>query len=301
MIEFLQSLRSDLLSRRLLPFVALTLVALIAAVAYAVGGGSGSSAPAPVASLPSISVTGSAPALPVTVAPTNPNEAVSETPGGVRFQNHGPTRPTRDPFVPLPSPPAVKVAGPSSSSSASSSSSSTGSSSGGSSSGSGGSSSKGSGGGKEAPAPAPAPKKTSKPKFPYTVSILLGPASGIPDQPATLVPYESIAPGQPLPSKQEERISFERVTNNGAGAVFTLVSPPILRGTGICLPSTSECQTIDLEPGHSEELEYIQADGKSIVYELKVVSITKGNGASAARVKHRDAGAARVRRRAHSK
>ena len=80
MIEFLQSLRADLSSRRLLPFVALAAVALIAAVAYAVTGFSGSSAPAAVASLPSISVTGSAPALPVTVAPTNPNEAVSETP-----------------------------------------------------------------------------------------------------------------------------------------------------------------------------------------------------------------------------
>jgi hypothetical protein len=298
MIEFLQSLRSDLFSRRLLPFVALAAVALIAAVAYAVTGGSGSSAPAPVASLPSISVTGSAPALPVTVAPTNPNEAVSETPSGMRFQSQGPTR---DPFIPLPAPPVTKAATSSSSpSSSSSSSSSTGSGSGGSSSsGSGGSTSKGSGGGQEAPAPAP--KKTSKPKFPYVVSVLFGPASTTPGQPATLAPYEDIKPGDLFPSNQNPRISFERVTNNGAGAVFKLVSPPILHGTGICLPSTSECQTIDLEPGHSEELEYIEANGQIVVYELKVVSIVKGNGASAASLKHKDAGAARVRRKAHSK
>jgi hypothetical protein len=102
MIEFLQSLRSDLFSRRLLPFVALAAVALISAVGYAVSAGSSSTPPAPVASLPSIPVTGSAPALPVTVAPANPNEAVSETPGGVRYQSEGPTR---DPFIPLPSPP----------------------------------------------------------------------------------------------------------------------------------------------------------------------------------------------------
>jgi hypothetical protein len=295
MIEFLQSLRSDLSSRRLLPFVALAAVALVAAVAYAVTGGSGGSTPAPVASLPSISVTGSAPALPVTVAPTNPNEAVSETPSGVRFQSQGATR---DPFIPLPSPPATNTATPSSSPS-SSSSTSTGSSSGGSSSGSGGSTSKGSGGGKEAPAPAP--KKTSKPKFPYVVSVLFGAASSTPGQPATLAPYEDIKPGEPFPSKQNLRISFERVTNNGAGAVFKLVSPPILHGTGICLPSTSECQTIDLEPGHSEELEYIEADGQIVVYELKVVSIVKGSGASAASLKHKDASAARARRKAHSK
>jgi hypothetical protein len=291
MIEFLQSLRSDLASRRLLPFVALAVVALVAAVAYAVTGSSGSSAPAPVASLPSISVTGSAPALPVTVAPANPNEAVSETPGGVRYQSEGSTR---DPFIPLPSPPATKTA-----TSSSSSSSSSGSSSGGSSSGSGGSTSKGSGGGQEAPAPAP--KKTSKPKFSYVVSVLFGPASTTPGQPATLAPYEDIKPGAQFPSKQNPRISFERVTNNGAGAVFMLISPPILHGTGICLPSTSECQTIDLEPGHSEELEYIEANGQAVVYELKVVSIVKGSGASAASVKHKDAGTARVGRKVHSK
>ncbi len=297
MIEFLQSLRSDLTSRRLLPFVALAAVALIAAVAYAVTGSSGGSRPAPVASLPSISVTGSAPALPVTVAPANPNEAVSETPGGARFQSEGSTR---DPFIPLPLPPATKTSATSSGSSGSSSpSGSSGSSSGGSSSGSGGSTSKGSGGGQEAPAPAP--KKTSKPKSAYVVSVLFGSASTTPGQPATLAPYEDIKPGAPFPSKQNPRISFERVTNNGAGAVFKLVSPPILHGTGICLPSTSECQTIDLEPGHSEELEYIEANGQVVVYELKVVSIVKGSGASAASLKHKDAGAARVRRKAHSK
>ena len=297
MIEFLQSLRSDLLSRRLLPFVALAAVALIAAVAYAVTGSSGGSAPAPVASLPSISVTGSASALPVTVAPTNPNEAVSETPSGVRYQSGGATR---DPFIPLPSPPATKTATFPSSSSTSSSSGSTGSSSGGSSSsGSGGSTSKGSGGGQEAPTPAP--KKTTKPKFPYVVSVLFGPASTTPGQPATLAPYEDIKPGDPLPSAQNPRISFERVTNNGAGAVFKLVSPPILHGTGICLPSTSECQSIDLEPGHSEELEYIEANGLLVVYELKVVSVVKGSGASAASLKRKDASVARVGHKAHSK
>jgi hypothetical protein len=91
--------------------------------------------------------------------------------------------------------------------------------------------------------------------------------------------------GQPFPSKQDARISFERVTASGTGAVFKLIVPPILHGSGICLPSNSECQTIDLEAGHSEELEYVEANGQIAVYELKVVSIAK-KGASAARVKH---------------
>jgi hypothetical protein len=301
MREFLQSIKADLISRRMFPLVALLCVAFVGAVIYAVGGGSGSSTPAPIANLPHAPVTGGIAPLPVAVAPANPNEAVSETPAGARFQSQGPTR---DPFVPLPSPPVAKTATTTGSGSSSSSNTSAGTGPESSSSGAGGSSSGGSSsGGKEAPAPtpAPAPKKPTKPKFPYIVSVLFGAASTTPGQPATLTPYESLKPQQPLPSKQDLRISFERVTSNGSGAVFKLVNPPILHGSGICLPSTSECQAIDLEAGHSEELEYIEANGQSVVYELKVVSVTKTDGASASRVKHTGASASRVRRKARSK
>jgi hypothetical protein len=169
---------------------------------------------------------------------------------------------------------------PSSSSASSGGSSSGGSSSGGSSPGTGGS-----GGAQKAPGPAP--KKPTKPSFPYFVSVLFGRGSTIPGQPATLAPYENIKPSRPLPSKQDALVSFARVTVSGDGAVFTLVVPPILRGSGICLPSTSECQSIDLRVGQLEELEYIEADGQAVVYELKVVSIIKKSaGANAARVRH---------------
>ncbi|HWX87679.1 MAG TPA: hypothetical protein VNX67_05860 [Solirubrobacteraceae bacterium] len=283
MTELLQSIKSDLLSRRLLPFVALLTVALGAAIGYALLGGSSGSGSAPVASAPS-TPSGGVTALPVSVAPANPNEAVSETPGGVRYQSQGPTR---DPFTPLPSPPAAKSASTSSSSaksSAGSSGKSSGSSSGGSSPGGSGPSSGGRGA-SEPKAPAPAPKKPAKPQLAYDVSVLFGAASPTPGQPATLTPYESLKLGQPFPSKQDVRISFERVTANGSGAVFKLVVPPILHGSGSCLPSNSECQTIDLQAGQSEELQYVEADGQVAVYELKVVSIAK-RGASAARVKH---------------
>jgi hypothetical protein len=276
MIELLQSLKSDLLSRRLLPLLALLGVALVAAVAYAVGGAGGGS-PAPVAK--SAPNGGRALTLPVTAAPVNPHLAVSETPSGSRYQSQGPTR---DPFVPLPSPPAAKSA--SAGRSSSSSSKSKGSSSTGSSKGKTGSTG-GSGSGGEK-APAPAPKKPAKPQFPYIVSVLFGRASTTAGQPATLTPYQSLKLLQPLPSKQDTRVSFERVTANGKGAVFKLVVAPILHGTGVCLPSTSECETIDVEAGHAEELEYIEASGQAVVYELEVVSIIKKSGiASAARVK----------------
>jgi hypothetical protein len=283
MTEFLQSIKSDLFSRRLLPFAALLGIALIAAGGYAATGGSNGSTSTPAASAPAAPATSGAAVLPVTVAPANPNEAVAETPSGVHFQSKGPTR---DPFVPLPSPPSANSASGSGSASSTSSksaaSSSQGSPSGGSGSSSGGSSS----GGQKAPAAAP--KKPTKPTFPYIVSVLFGRASTTPGQPVTLIPYESLKPRQPLPSKQDVRLSFERVTSKGNGAVFKLVVPPILTGSGICLPSTSECQTIDLEVGHTEQLEYTEADGQVAVYELKVVSITKKSaGANAARVGHK--------------
>ena len=133
------------------------------------------------------------------------------------------------------------------------------------------------------PAPAPAPKKPTKPQLAYDVSVLFGPAASTPGQPATLAPYQSLKLGQPFPSKQDVRFTFERVTENGSGAVFKLIVPPILHGTGACLPSNSECQAIDLEAGHAEELEYVEADGQIVVYELKVVSIAKKSSAGAAR------------------
>jgi hypothetical protein len=287
MNEFLQSIKSDLLSRRLLPFVALVGVALIAAVAYAVTGGSGSTAPASVASTPNTPAVSGVSVLPVAVAPTNPNQAVSETPSGGRFQSHSPTR---DPFIPLPSPAAASNAASAGAGSGSSTGSSTGKSTGSGSAGSssgGSGSSKGGAGTEGQKTPAPVPKKPTKPSFPYDVSALFGLASTTPGQPTTLAPYENLKLDQPLPSKQDLRISFERVTTDGKGAVFKLVVPPILHGSGVCLPSTSECQTIDLETGHSEELEYVEADGQVVLYELKIVSIVKkGSGASAARARH---------------
>jgi hypothetical protein len=283
MTEFLRSVKSDLLSRRMLPFLIVVGVALIAAVGYALTGGSAGSTPTVSASVPSASAngaTGAAGSPSVSVAPTNPEQAVSETPGGVRYQSQGPTR---DPFTPLPEPKVTT-----STSSGKSSSSTSTSSSGGSSSGSGGSSSTGKGsGGNNAPAPVPAkPSKPAKPQNPYTVAVLFGVPSNTPGQTTTLVPYPSLNVGQPLPSKQNARVVFERVTSDGKGAVFKLVVPPILHGTGICLPSTSECQTIDLEADRYEVLEYVEANGQNVTYELGVVSIAKNSGtASAAQVK----------------
>lgn len=278
MTEFLRSIKSDLLSRRLLPVLTLLSVALVAAVGYALSDGSSNSAPALSASLPAANTSGStgvSDSTRVSVAPANPEQAVSETPGGVRYQSKGPTR---DPFLPLPSPKATASVSASAPSSSSGGSPSEGSSSGGN--GSSNAGNKGSSGGSGGGASTSTPVKPSKPQSPYTVAVLFGLASSTPGQPATLTPYANLKPRQPLPSKHDVRISFERVTTTGKGAVFKLVVPPILHGSGICLPSTSECQTIDLEAGQSEELEYVEANGQNAIYELKVVGIVKNGGAA---------------------
>ena len=282
MTELLQSIRADLFSRRLLPFLGLLTVALVAAIVYAFTGGSSGSATRSPVPPPSAPHAGGPSTLAVVVAPANPNQAVSETPGGSRYQSQGPTR---DPFLPLPSP-AIKSIG--SGGSSSSSASSSGSSSKGSSSSGGGSPPSGGSGAGGQKAPAPSPKKPAKPQFPYIVSVLFGPASTTPGQVATLAPYENLKLLQPLPSKEDARISFERVTADGKGAVFKLVLPPILHGSGICLPSNSECQMIALQVGQAEELEYIEATGQPAIYELKIVSVVKksGNASAARRMKH---------------
>src|SRR5204863_378218 len=85
MTEFLNSLKADLLDRRLLPLLALVGALLVAAVAYAVlAGGSSSSrptGPAPKSAVPA--------GISVTESNANPAESVAETTSGASVQRHG--------------------------------------------------------------------------------------------------------------------------------------------------------------------------------------------------------------------
>jgi hypothetical protein len=282
MSELLQSLRSDLLSRRLLPFVALALLVLVVALVYALGGaGSG---PAPRASAP-VTAPAQQSALAVAAAPPNPNAAESETPGGLRYQAGGPTR---NPFTPLPEPAAA--AARTAASASSSKSSAAGGSPGGTpaaptapgGSGSGGTGAGKSGGGGEPPTPPkPSKPRAQKPSFPYDVSILFGRLPATAGQAVTLPPYQGLQPQRPLPSAGDARIALERVGGNAKSAVFALLQPAIPRGQGVCLPSPSECQQLALEAGRAEELEYIEESGQVVVYELKTVSIVRKSSQAA--------------------
>jgi hypothetical protein len=286
MNEILQSLKSDLLDRRLLPILLALGLLLAGAVAYVVLAGGGSSeagTPSAAAGAPNPAPVAAAPSLAVTQAPENPHAAVAETTDGARYR-HKPG--TRDPFTPLVSPKAKSETGStgktSSVSSPSSSSTST-------SVEKSSPSSTGTGGSETTPSTPvkPAPKK--KPKTVYLVTVQFGLLPATSTELSQLTPYADLKRLQPLPSKDDQRLIFAGARGNGKGAVFELSREAILKGQATCIPSASQCEAIDLEVGQSEELTYLEPDSQSVPYELKLISITKESpSAHAARVhRHR--------------
>jgi hypothetical protein len=274
MNEILQSLKSDLLDRRMLPILLALGVALAGAVAYVAlaGGGSAPSAVAVSAPIPAPSIS-KGPALAVTQAPANPNAAVAETTDGARYQ-HKPG--ARNPFAPLASPTAksasTSAASTPSVSSPSPSSTSTSA---------GGTSGASTGTGATTPSTPVAPKPKPKPKIVYLVTVQFGLVPSTSGELSQLTPYSDLKRLQPLPSADDPRIVFAGARGNGKGAVFELGREAILKGQAICVPSASQCEAIDLAVGQSEELAYLEPDGQSVPYELKVVSITKQEPAAA--------------------
>jgi hypothetical protein len=295
MNELLTSLKADLLDRRLLPVLVLLGAVLAAAIAYAVLGGGSSSPATPVARVAPINPTSTGPSLSVSQATANKNAAVAETTEGSRYQHHSGAH---NPFVPIPSPKAKSASSGNSAGSTSSSSSSASSPSS-SSSGTGAT-----GGGTTPTTPAtPAeptpPAKQQKPKTVYVVDILYGPSPTTPGQLSQLTPYAGLKRLEPLPSASEPKIVFSGVSDTGKGAIFTLVGEAILKGEGGCMPSDTQCEAVVLAAGKTEEFDYVEANGQSAAYELKVVSIAKrqASAATAARLNRRNhAGAALVRR-----
>jgi hypothetical protein len=263
MSDFLNSVKADLLDKRLLPIVALVVLALVGAIAYAVlGGGSSTSTPTAAVQAPAATAAGLA------VSQTTPETAVAETTGGSSQQRKGYSH---NPFTPLPEVKAKITTTKTASTTTGGSSSSSGSS---------GSSPTSSGG--SSPTTPSQPSTPAKPKTVYHVAVLFGvlPAGTTP-QTATLTPYESLKLLTPLPSAQQPLIDFRGVTAGGKSATFTLVGEAILRGQAACLPSDSQCEAIDLRTGESEQLEYVSATGQPVLYELRVVSIESSKGSAA--------------------
>lgn len=276
--DFFSSLKEDLFGKRLLPFLIVLGVVLVAAVAYAVLGGGSSSSPTPVtASVPS-GASASVGAVAVTQAPANPNQPVSETTEGTSKQHHGVAH---DPFTPLPEP--KKASTTSTTSGSSTASSSTGS----------GTSPSSPGG--TAPT---TPKETTpaKPKvyvhFHVTVQFGVVPASaeGAPPQPAQLKTHNDIALDEPFPSKANPQLVYLGVVlKTGKEAAFAFTGAAILHGSATCKPSPTQCEAIEMQIGQAETLEVVEANGSSVTYELKLLSITKSVSSSASTARVHDA------------
>jgi hypothetical protein len=266
MSDFFDSLKSDLLDRRLIPVLGLLAVVLIAAIAYAVLGGSSAAAPN-VASAP-VTAVAKVPGIAVSEVKTADVTASAETTSGSPKQTGGASR---NPFAPMPGVKQAQAAS-AAATSGSSSSAATGS----------GTPAASSPTTSTVPTPAPAeePKKPSTPTKPknkqavFHVNVLFGTAAAAtPPQNAALTPFNELTLQQPLPSGSQPLVVFRGVLAGGKSATFTLVGEAILRGPAKCLPSASQCQAIDLKAGQTEELEYLPPGADAVIYELNVVSI----------------------------
>jgi hypothetical protein len=265
MNDFLKSLKSDLLDRRLIPVLGLLAVVLVAAIAYAALGG-GSIEPT-TSTAPTATPVAKAPGIAVSQVKTADVSSSAETTSGSSQQTGGASR---NPFAPLPGAEKAQVA---------EAASTTAPSSGGASSTTTESSSSSSGEGTSSQPEET--KKASKPAKPkatqtvYHVAVLFGTAApGSTTGSTPLTPFENLKRQQPLPSDTQALVDFGGVVAGGKSATFTLVGEAILRGDGKCLPNATQCQAIALRPGQTEELEYSPPGGVTINYQLQVVSIT---------------------------
>ncbi len=276
MNELLASIRADLTDRRLLPVVGLVVVCLVAAIAYAVlGGGSSSSTPGESsAPIPSVATTSG-----IAVTGMTPDHAVAETTDGYKEQKSGQAR---NPFTPLVGAATTATGAAATGAGSSKSSSPTSGTSGGS-----GSPTQTSHSKEEKTSGGSEPKpKSSKPTTAYDVTIDFGTLPpGVTPETAQLTQFPKLKLQTPLPSATLPILVFRGVTAKGASATFTVVGEALLSGTGSCLPSPTQCEAVDLKPGETEQLDYVNGDGSTTVYELRVLSIkaesSKAKGAKA--------------------
>jgi hypothetical protein len=278
MNDFLNTVKADLLDRRMLPFLVALAAAFVGAIAYAVLGGGSTATTPPVSSAPA-HVAG----ILVSPAPKNANQPVAETTNGVALQRAGHAN---NPFRLLPGAAAAAAKASKTSPSSATTKASTKSEAVKS------TPSTGSATPTAPSAPAPAPK----PHTVYNVAVLFGvvPAGTAPGT-AQLTPYSNLKLFSAFPSAKQALIVYRGVTSGGKDAVFTLVGEAIIHGNATCMPSTFQCQAIKLQPKQVEQLEYLAPSGEVVTYELRIASIAaaKASTASVTKAWASDAKAAR--------
>ena len=63
------------------------------------------------------------------------------------------------------------------------------------------------------------------------------------------------------------------VAADGTSLQFGVQQALFISGSGTCVPSPSNCQTIDMQPGQVETLQYDSPTDGLVQYELAVVSV----------------------------
>jgi hypothetical protein len=125
-----------------------------------------------------------------------------------------------------------------------------------------------------------------------TVQFGVVPASaeGAPPQPAQLKTHNDIALDEPFPSKANPQLVYLGVVlKTGKEAAFAFTGAAILHGSATCKPSPTQCEAIEMQIGQAETLEVVEANGSSVTYELKLLSITKSVSSSASTARVHDA------------
>lgn len=303
-MSLLRSIASDFVEKRLWPVAVLLGGGLLAVLAYvALSGGSGS-APTPVASTP---VPAAGPA--VSAAPGDPNQAVSETTFGAKFQRQAGAH---DPFVPLGAGTSPAGTGAAATTGGTTSPAVPKTVPGGSSGGSAGgpsistpatplpsvptppsgtpsqpSSTPSTGGAKPGPAPSATPTLSAHP-----VDVRFGTvptantANGVvPQGPPVLTDHPNLKRLSPLPGTKNAIVVYMGVRADGKTATFALMHEAILSGDGTCQPSELNCKLLDLKPGQKETLDYVQQNLSVVRYELDLVAVSTARMAQSAAVR----------------
>jgi hypothetical protein len=130
------------------------------------------------------------------------------------------------------------------------------------------------------PAPAPAPKKKT-PNKPdpldiYRVWLTFG-------TPGNLKQLDNLARLTPLPSLESPFFVFLGVKSDGATTVFMVDSDATPTGDGKCIPSTTDCEQIEMKAGDTEFFDMTNLDGTVTQYTMHVRRITRTHAATAAR------------------
>jgi len=275
MNEFFSSVKADLTDRRMRPLVAVVAIALLGAVAYTVLGGGGESSTGP-ASATTGGPAGPTPSL-TGASTTNPKAAASETTYGTTYR-HGSGK-LVDPFTELKAKHKKSTVKAASAGSASSpkTTSTAGSSGSSGSSGSGGSS--GGSGGSTPPPPSKPVQRTV-----YVVDVEFGKAPTAAGEKPHLVSFKDIKVGKPVPSANDSLATLKSASldtkalsegKTKASATFALSTSraPIVEGPGQCLPSETQCESLKLQLGQTEELEYLEPSGETVTYLLKLSGV----------------------------